>query len=93
MRRLPPGLRRFLRALRRVLLAEPEPRNLREKIMKRLQIKATRYYKLRSEAEKSSFEGLWVEGARDEKPGASPAARSRASARTSCNAGDGNPLR
>ncbi len=53
MRRLPPGLRRFMRALRRVLLVEPGPGNLhREKIMKRLQIKATRYYELRSGAEK-----------------------------------------
>ena len=55
MRRLPPGLRCFMRALRRVLLAEPGPGNLhREKIMNRLQIKATRYYELRSEAEKTS---------------------------------------
>ncbi len=53
MRRLPPGLRRFMRALRRVLLAEPEPRNLhREKIMKRLQIGLSRYYELRLRAEK-----------------------------------------
>ena len=52
MRRLPPHLRRFVRALRHVLEIEPGPENLhREKIMRRLQIKATRYYELRGEAE------------------------------------------
>ena len=33
--------------------------------MKALKIKATAYYERRSEAEKTSFEGLWVEGVRD----------------------------
>ena len=54
MRRLPPGLRRFASALKRVILVEPGPENLHaKKIMERLQIKATRYYELRMEAEKN----------------------------------------
>jgi len=54
MRRLPPSLRRFVRALKSVLLDEPGPKNLhRKKIMERLKIKASRYYELRKEAEKN----------------------------------------
>ena len=54
MRRLPPNLRRFARALKRVLLSVPGPENLhRKKIMERLKIKASRYYELRKEAEKN----------------------------------------
>ena len=53
MRKLPPELRRFVRALRHVLEVEPGPENLhREKIMKRLQIGPSRYYELRLRAEK-----------------------------------------
>ena len=53
MRRLPQGLRRFMRALRRVLLVEPGPGNLhREKIMKRLQIGRAMYYRLLSGVDK-----------------------------------------
>ena len=54
VRRLPPNLRRFALALRRVLEDVPGPENLhREKIMKALKIKATVYYERRSEAEKN----------------------------------------
>ena len=54
MRRLPPGLRRFASAMKRVILIEPGPENLhREKIMERLKIKAARYYELRGEVEKN----------------------------------------
>ena len=54
MRRLPPSLRRFASALKRVVLTEPGPEDLhREKIMERLKIKATRYYELRFEVEKN----------------------------------------
>ena len=50
----PPNLRRFARALKRVLLSVPGPENLhRKKIMERLKIKASRYYELRKEAEKN----------------------------------------
>ena len=46
MRRLPPNLRRFARALKRVLLSVPGPGNLhREKIMKRLKIGDRMYRK------------------------------------------------
>ncbi len=54
MRRLPPKLRRFVRALRHVLEVQPGPENLhREKIMKRLQIGPSRYYELRLRVEKN----------------------------------------
>ena len=54
VRRLPPNLRRFALALRRVLEDVPGPENLhREKIMKRLKIKATVYYERRAEAERT----------------------------------------
>ena len=53
VRRLPPNLRRFALALRRVLEDVPGPENLhREKIMKALKIKGTVYYARRAEAEK-----------------------------------------
>ena len=54
MRHQPRRLRRFVRALKHVLLVERGPEDLhREKIMKRLKIKASRYYELRKEAEKN----------------------------------------
>ena len=53
VRRLPPRLRKFALTLRHVLEDVPGPGNLhREKIMKRLKIKATVYYERRSETEK-----------------------------------------
>ena len=52
VRRLSPRERKFALALRHVLEVVPGPQNLHsEKIMRRLQIKATRYYELRGEAE------------------------------------------
>ena len=54
VRRLSPQQRKFALALRRVLEVVPGPQNLhREKIMKRLKIKATVYYERRAEAEKT----------------------------------------
>ena len=54
MRRLPPNLRRFARALKRVLLSVPGPENLhREKIMKRLEIGRAMYYRLLSGVDKN----------------------------------------
>ena len=54
VRKLPPRLRKFVLALRHVLEDVPGPQNLhREKIMKRLKIKATVYYERRAEAEKN----------------------------------------
>ena len=54
MRRLSPRARRFVRVLRHVLERVKGPRNLqREEIMKRLKIKDTVYYEMRSEAEKN----------------------------------------
>ena len=53
VRKLPPRQRKFALALKHVLEDVPGPENLHgEKIMKRLQIKATAYYERRSEAEK-----------------------------------------
>ena len=53
VRKLPPRLRKFALVLKHVLEDVPGPQNLhREKIMKRLKIKATVYYERRSEAEK-----------------------------------------
>ena len=53
VRKLPPRLRKFALALKHVLEAVPGPQDLqREKIMKRLGIKATVYYERRSETEK-----------------------------------------
>ena len=52
VRKLPPRLRKFALVLKHVLEDVPGPQNLhREKIMKRLKIKATVYYERRSEAE------------------------------------------
>jgi len=46
MRRLPPSLRRFASALKRVVLTEPGPEDLhREKIMERLKIGRRMYQK------------------------------------------------
>ena len=54
VRKLPPRLRRFALVLKHVLEDVPGPQNLhREKIMKRLKIKATVYYERRAEAEKT----------------------------------------
>ena len=54
MRRLPPSLRRFVRALKSVLLDEPGPKNLhRKKIMERLKIGRAMYYRLLSEVDKN----------------------------------------
>ena len=50
----PPNLRRFARALKRVLLSVPGPENLhREKIMKRLEIGRAMYYRLLSGVDKN----------------------------------------
>ena len=66
VRKLPPRQRKFALALKHVLEDVPGPENLhREKIMKALKIKATVYYERRSEAEKTLFERLLVEGVRD----------------------------
>ena len=54
VRKLPPPQRKFALALRHVLEAVPGPQDLqREKIMKRLKIKATVYYERRAETEKT----------------------------------------
>ena len=54
VRKLPPRLRKFALTLRHVLEDVPGPEDLhREKIMKRLKIKATVYYERRAEAEKT----------------------------------------
>ena len=54
VRKLPPRLRKFALVLKHVLEDVPGPQNLhREKIMKRLKIKATVYYERRAEAEKN----------------------------------------
>ena len=54
VRKLPPRLRKFALVLKHVLEDVPGPQNLqREKIMKRLKIKATVYYERRAETEKT----------------------------------------
>ena len=54
VRRLPPNLRRFALALRRVLEDVPGPENLhREKIMKALKIGRAMYYRVLQEVDKN----------------------------------------
>ena len=54
VRRLPPNLRRFALALRRVLEDVPGPENLhREKIMKALKIKRAMYFRMLQRVDKN----------------------------------------
>ena len=55
MRGRPESLRRFVRTVKLVVMDVSGPENLHaKKIMERLQIKATRYYELRQEAERNA---------------------------------------